>query len=61
LPLQPKILKDIIELSNEQIREQMEDAKSLPILLLEAINYLRLFYQEQSLPESGSDMEVVVR
>jgi hypothetical protein len=40
LPLQPKILKDIIELSNEQIREQMEDAKSLPILLLEAINLL---------------------
>lgn len=37
-----------MELSNEQIREQMEDAESLPIVLLEAIDYLRLFYQEQS-------------
>ncbi len=41
-----------MELSSEQIREQMEDAESLPMLLLEAIGYLRLFYQEQSLPAS---------
>lgn len=37
-----------MELSSEQIREQIEDAESLPIVLLEAIDYLRLFYQEQS-------------
>lgn len=33
-------------------KEQMDDAESQPILLLEALDYLRLFYQEQSLPES---------
>lgn len=36
----------------EQIREQMDDAESLSTLLLEAIDYLRLLYQEQSLPAS---------
>lgn len=35
-----------------QIRAQMEDAESLPMLLLEANEYLQLFCQEQSLPES---------
>ena len=32
--------------------EQMDDAESQPIVLLEALDYLRLFYQEQLLPES---------
>jgi nitric-oxide synthase len=41
-----------MELNNKQIREQIENAEALPILLLEAIDYLRLFYQEQSLPET---------
>jgi nitric-oxide synthase len=41
-----------MKLSNKQIRERIEDAESLPMLLLEAIDYLRLFYQEQSLPEA---------
>lgn len=40
-----------MELSPKQIRERIEDAESLPMLLLEASDYLRLFYQEQSLPE----------
>ncbi len=34
------------------VREQIEEAESLPTLLLDAIDYLRLFYQEQSLPAS---------
>ncbi|KAM3110385.1 nitric oxide synthase oxygenase [Phormidesmis sp. 146-33] len=33
-------------------REQLELAESLPTLLLEAIDYLRLLHQERSLPES---------
>lgn len=33
-------------------REQIEEAESLPMLLLEATDYLRLLYQEQSLPAS---------
>ena len=33
-------------------REQLEEAESLPMLLLDTIDYLRLFYQEQSLPAS---------
>ncbi|WP_250123472.1 nitric oxide synthase oxygenase [Chroococcidiopsis sp. CCMEE 29] len=41
-----------MKLSNKQIRERIEDAQSLPMLLLEAKDYLRLFYQEQSLPEA---------
>lgn len=41
-----------MELDNKQIREQIAEAESLPFLLLEAIDYLRLFYQEQSLPEA---------
>jgi nitric-oxide synthase, bacterial len=41
-----------MKLSNDQIREQIAEAESLPTLLLEAIDYLRLLYQEQSLPES---------
>ena len=32
-------------------REQMEEAESLPLLLLEANEYLRMFYEEQQLPE----------
>jgi nitric-oxide synthase, bacterial len=41
-----------MELNSKQIRERIEDAESLPILLLEASDYLRLLYQEQSLPEA---------
>jgi len=33
-------------------REQLEETESLPMLLLEALDYLRLFYQEHSLPAS---------
>jgi nitric-oxide synthase len=33
-------------------REQIEEAATIPPLLLEAVNYLRLLYREQSLPES---------
>jgi nitric-oxide synthase, bacterial len=40
-----------MKLSRNQIRDQIEDAESLPALLLEAIEYLRLFYQEQSFSE----------
>lgn len=43
---------NLMEFSNQQIRERIEEAESLPFLLLEATDYLRLFYQEQSLPES---------
>ena len=32
--------------------EQLEEAESLPTLLLDVLDYLRLFYQEQSLPAS---------
>jgi hypothetical protein len=32
--------------------EQLEEAESLLALLLNVIDYLRLLYQEQSLPES---------
>jgi nitric-oxide synthase, bacterial len=45
-------LTNTMKLSNHQIREQIAEAESLPTLLLEAIEYLRLFYQEQSLPET---------
>lgn len=41
-----------MELSSNYYREQIEDAESLPMLLLEASDYLRLFYQEQSLLEA---------
>ncbi len=41
-----------MELSSKQIHERIEDAESLPTLLLEAIDYLRLLHQEQSLPEA---------
>jgi nitric-oxide synthase, bacterial len=41
-----------MELNSKQIRERIEDAESLPTLLLEAIDYIRLFYREQSLPET---------
>ena len=41
-----------MELSSQQIYEQMDDAESLSTLLLEAIDYLHLLYQEQSLPDS---------
>lgn len=44
--------QQVMELSNQQIRERIKDAESLPILLLEAIDYLRLFQQEQPLPEA---------
>jgi nitric-oxide synthase, bacterial len=42
----------MMKLSKNQIHEQIEDAESLPDLLLEAIDYLQLFYQKQSRPES---------
>jgi nitric-oxide synthase, bacterial len=45
-------LTNNMKLSNHQIREQIAEAESLPTLLLDAIEYLRLFYQEQSLPET---------
>jgi nitric-oxide synthase, bacterial len=38
-----------MELSSHNVRERMDKAESLPTLLLEAIDYLRLLYQEQSL------------
>lgn len=41
-----------MELSSEQLREQIQDAESLQILLLEATDYLHLFDREQLLPES---------
>ncbi|MBD2065966.1 nitric oxide synthase oxygenase, partial [Leptolyngbya sp. FACHB-671] len=41
-----------MKLSRNQIREQIAETESLPTLLLEAIDYLRLLSQEQSLPES---------
>lgn len=41
-----------MELNIQQICEQIEKAESLPIFLLEAIDYLRLMYQEQALPET---------
>lgn len=41
-----------MKLNRKHYREQIEDAESLPIPLLEANDYLRLFYQEQSLPET---------
>jgi nitric-oxide synthase, bacterial len=43
-----------MKLSNNQIREQIAEAETLPILLLDAIDYLRLLSQEQSLPEVQS-------
>ncbi|MBW4491423.1 MAG: nitric oxide synthase oxygenase [Trichocoleus desertorum ATA4-8-CV12] len=41
-----------MKLNNNQTCEQVAKAESLPTLLLEAIDYLPLLYQEQSLPES---------
>jgi nitric-oxide synthase len=41
-----------MELNRKHYREQIEEAESLPIPLLEANDYLRLFYQEQSLLET---------
>lgn len=41
-----------MELTKEQIRERLEEAEALPSLLLEATDYLRLFYQEQSLSDT---------
>jgi len=41
-----------MELTNQQIHDQIADPETLPFLLLEAIDYLRLLYQEQSLPEA---------
>lgn len=41
-----------MELTKKQIRERMNEAEALPDLLLEATDYLRLFYQEQSLPNT---------
>lgn len=38
--------------SSQQIHEQMNNAESRSTVLSEAIDYLRLLYQEQSLPES---------
>ena len=48
-----------MKLSNNQIREQIEETESLPTLLLDAIDYLRLFYQEQSLPETQLEERLV--
>jgi nitric-oxide synthase len=42
----------MMELNIQQIREQIGDPESLPTSLLEAIDYLQLLYQEQSLPET---------
>ena len=39
-----------MELSHQQLREQIQDAELLPILLLEASDYLHLFYGEKLLP-----------
>lgn len=41
-----------MEINSKHYREQIEEAESLPMLLLEANDYLRLFYQEQLLPET---------
>ncbi len=41
-----------MQLNNKHYREQIEEAESLPTLLLEANDYLRLFYQEHSLPQT---------
>ncbi|MEP0873643.1 nitric oxide synthase oxygenase [Trichocoleus desertorum AS-A10] len=41
-----------MKLNNNQTWEQVAKAESLPTLLLDAIDYLPLLYQEQSLPES---------
>ncbi len=41
-----------MELNIQQICEQLEDAELLPIFLLEAIDYLQLLYQEQSLSKT---------
>ena len=41
-----------MKLTQTQIRERIEEIESLPSLLLEATDYLRLFYQEQALPET---------
>jgi nitric-oxide synthase, bacterial len=45
-------LSNIMEFSIQQILKRLDDTESLPILLLEAIDYLRLLYQERSLPET---------
>ena len=41
-----------MELTQQKIQERLRDAEELPSVLLEATDYLRLFYQEQSLPET---------
>lgn len=41
-----------MKLTNKQIRDRIEEAESLPYLLLEAIDYLRLIYQQQLLSEA---------
>jgi nitric-oxide synthase, bacterial len=48
-----------MELNSKQIRERIEEAESLPTPLLEAIDYLRLFYREQSLPEASLQERLV--
>ena len=45
--------------NRKHYREQTENAESLPMLLLEAIDYLQLFYQEQSLPEAQLQKRLV--
>ena len=41
-----------MELTQQQTRERLNEVEELPSLLLEATDYLRLFYQEQSLPKT---------
>lgn len=41
-----------MELTQKQIRERLNEVEELPSLLLEATDYLRLFYQEQALSET---------
>lgn len=52
LSLQPEMLMELYSTFRSTGREQLEEAESLPNLLLNAIDYLRLMYQEQSLPDS---------
>ena len=48
-----------MELNIKQIHAQIEDVESLPMLLLEAIDYLRLYDRERSLPESQLQQRLV--
>ena len=41
-----------MELTKQQIQDRIDEAEALPPVLLEATDYLRLFYQEQALPDA---------